>query len=203
MYIKYGKRLLDISIAISALFLLLPLLAFVSVSVVLDSGMPILFRQRRVGRFGNLFTIYKFRTMKKRDRIGESGFSPGDKQRVTRVGKVLRKSKLDELPQLFNVLIGQMSIVGPRPEVPCYVDAHDPIWGQVLSVRPGITDNASVYYSNEEELLAGAKEPSQLYREVVLPQKLQMCIEYANNVSMERDIRLIFDTLRKLFGRLA
>jgi lipopolysaccharide/colanic/teichoic acid biosynthesis glycosyltransferase len=191
-----AKRLFDILCAGVGLLLLSPLLLVVAVWVKLDSRGPVMFRQERVGRFGRTFRIHKFRTM----RVDAPALGPqitiGDDARITRSGRWLRASKVDELPQLWDVLRGAMSLVGPRPEVPRYVAMYpDELRALVLSVRPGITDPASLSFRNESELLAQAEDPEREYVEVVMPMKLGLAADYVRNASLMGDIRLILATL--------
>lgn len=191
-----AKRLFDILCAGMGLLLLSPLLLAVAVWVKLDSRGPVMFRQERVGRFGVPFRIHKFRTM----RVDAPTLGPqitiGDDARITRSGRWLRASKVDELPQLWDVLRGAMSLVGPRPEVPRYVALYpDALRELVLSVRPGITDPASLSFRNESDLLARAADPEREYVEVVMPMKLGLAADYVRNASLAGDIRLILATL--------
>ncbi len=191
-----AKRLFDIVCAGLGLLLLSPLLLVVAVWVKLDSRGPVMFRQERVGRFGVPFRIHKFRTM----RVDAPSLGPqitvGDDARITRSGRWLRATKVDELPQLWDVLRGAMSLVGPRPEVPRYVALYpDALRDVVLSVRPGITDPASLSFRNESELLARAADPEREYVEVVMPMKLGLAADYVRNASLAGDIRLILATL--------
>lgn len=184
----------DAACAAAGLVVLLPVFAVIAVAILLDDGRPVLFGQVRIGRRGRPFRMWKFRSM----RTGASGTAvtaAGD-GRVTRVGAVLRQSKLDELPQLFNVLAGQMSLVGPRPEVPEFVQPQDAVWKAILRVRPGITDVASLLYRSEEKLLGGAGDPVRFYRESVLPDKLSLNLSYLASRSFWRDLRLIVLTIR-------
>ncbi|MBZ5604471.1 MAG: sugar transferase [Acidobacteriia bacterium] len=188
------KRCLDIFGAGLGLIVLLPVFALISVCIWLeDRGSP-LFHQKRVGRHGRFFELMKFRSM----RTGTRGatITAGGDPRCTRVGRVLRRYKLDELPQLWNVLRGDMSLVGPRPEIPLFVDASAPVWQDVLSVRPGITDLASLIYRNEEELLRLAADVEREYRERILPDKLQLNLQYLKRQSMTGDLYIILLTLR-------
>ena len=193
------KRVLDIVGALTGVVLLSPLLAAVGLAVVLESGLPGLFRQRRMGRGGSEFTLYKFRTMTVQCGTEQGSFDAGSSARVTRVGKLLRKTKLDELPQLWNVLAGDMSLVGPRPEVRKWVEAYPDRWSKVLSVRPGITDPASIEFRNEEELLAAAPDPETHYRNVILPQKLDLYERYVASQSLGGDISILFRTMWAVF----
>lgn len=191
-----AKRLFDIVCAGIGLLLLSPLLLAVAVWVKLDSPGPVMFRQERVGRFGATFRIHKFRTMRvDAPRLGPQ-ITIGDDARITRSGRWLRASKVDELPQLWDVLRGAMSLVGPRPEVPRYVALYPAELRElVLSVRPGITDPASLSFRNESELLARAEDPEREYVEVVMPMKLSLAADYVRNASLGGDIRLILATL--------
>jgi lipopolysaccharide/colanic/teichoic acid biosynthesis glycosyltransferase len=187
-------RLFDVTCAAAGLLLLSPLLAALAIVILCDDGRPVFFGQTRVGRKGKPFRIWKFRTM----RTGSQGMvitAAGD-PRVTRAGAVLRRCKLDELPQLFNVLKGDMSLVGPRPEVPEYVQLEAPIWQAVLQVRPGVTDLATLLYRDEEKLLGASEDPNVFYREIVLPAKLLLNLGYLRSRSFPRDLKLILLTIR-------
>lgn len=171
-----------------------PILACVALAVVIESGVPVLFVQTRIGCHGSPFQLFKIRTM----RLGQKGSSItslGDR-RITRIGKFIRKYKLDELPQLWNVVRGDMSLVGPRPEIPQFVDLADPVWRSVLAVRPGITDPASIAYRDEEVLLATASDPIRFYKEKILPDKLARNLEYLQTRSVWSDITVIAETIR-------
>ena len=190
------KRCLDIAGAFVGLVVLAPLLIAVWIFVVLESGLPGLFCQQRIGRGGRDFVLYKFRTMTVRRGTESGSFDAGSSTRVTRVGRILRKTKLDELPQLWNVLKGDMSLVGPRPEVRKWVEAYPARWAKVLTVRPGITDPASIVYRNEEEILAESTDPEATYREEILPHKLSLYEEYVDTRSFRGDIGILLKTLR-------
>ena len=167
----------------------------------LDSPGPVFFRQERVGRFGVPFRIHKFRTMTHEESHGGPQITVGDDARITRAGAFLRRAKLDELPQLIDVLRGAMSFVGPRPEVARYVAVYPPaLRDKVLSVRPGITDIASLQYRDESALLARAADPEREYREVVLPAKLALSVRYVEEASLRTDLRLIVQTLATMFA---
>lgn len=196
-----AKRLFDILASALGLVLLAPLLAAVALWIRLDSPGPVLFRQVRVGRHGRPFRIHKFRTMRD-ERVGSGqAITVGADPRITRAGAVLRRAKLDELPQLIDVLRGDMSIVGPRPEVPRYVETYPAdLREKVLSVRPGITDPASIRFRDENEVLARAADPEREYIDVVLPQKLRLSVQYAEEATLASDLRLIGRTLRMLLG---
>ncbi len=195
-----SKRLFDIVLSGLLLLLLAPLLLGLALWVRLDSPGPALFRQQRVGRGGRPFTLHKFRSM--REQAGGAGLTVGDDARVTRAGRWLRRLKLDELPQLWDVLRGAMSLVGPRPELPQYV-AHYPeaLRDVVLCVRPGITDPASLAFRNESALLAAAVDPEREYLERILPAKLQLSADYARRATLGSDLRLIARTALLLLGR--
>ena len=188
------KRLFDIIASGLGLLILSPLFLVVAVWVKLDSPGPVFYKQIRVGRNNKDFFLYKFRSMRvgsdKKGLITVGGHDP----RITRSGYYIRKYKLDEFPQLINVFKGEMSLVGPRPEVRKYVDLYTPEQMHVLDVRPGITDLASIRYRNENELLEQASDPEQYYRDVVMQDKLRINLEYVRNHSFLGDIRLIFNT---------
>lgn len=193
------KRAIDLTVSGIALLVALPFLLTAALAVRFSSPGPILFRQRRVGRNGGVFEILKFRTM----RVAQdttNAITIGRDPRITPVGHFLRQSKIDELPQLVNVLRGDMSLVGPRPEVPHYVELYpDDLRHKILSVRPGITDRASIKYRNEAELLARQPDPDGYYRSVIMPDKLRIAAQYADHVSVTEDIRVIFDTLKAVY----
>lgn len=188
------KRLFDIVAASCGLLVLSPVFLLLAVWIKADSRGPVFYRQSRVGRGNRDFWLYKFRSMRVgADRAGLITVGGRD-PRVTASGYYIRKYKLDELPQLINVLRGDMSIVGPRPEVRRYVDLYTPEQMRVLDVRPGITDLASIRYRNESELLARAENPDRYYVEVVMQDKLRINLEYVANHSFVYDMRLIFKT---------
>lgn len=191
-----AKRIFDIVCASLGLVLLAPLFLAVAAWIKLDSRGPVMFRQERVGRHGRSFHIHKFRTM----RVDAPKLGPqitvGEDVRITRSGRWLRAGKVDELPQLWDVLRGEMSLVGPRPEVPRYVALYPASLREVvLSVRPGITDPASLKFRNESELLRHASDPEQEYIEVVMPMKLALAADYVREASFMGDLRLILATI--------
>ena len=189
------KRVMDIAISGAALCVLWPVLLLIALAIVIDDPGPVFYRQVRVGRGGKEFRIFKFRTMVvDADKKGLQ-ITVGRDSRITRMGALLRKTKLDELAQLLNVFLGQMSFVGPRPEVPRYVAMYTPYQRQVLLVRPGITDYASIAYRNENDLLAGAEDPERMYVEEIMPAKLELNMKYLRRVSPLEDIRLILATI--------
>jgi lipopolysaccharide/colanic/teichoic acid biosynthesis glycosyltransferase len=174
--------------------LLFPLWIGLAALILAFDGAPVFFRQVRVGRYARPFRIWKFRTM----RAGSTGrqITSGGDERITPIGAVLRRYKLDEIPQLLNVLTGEMSLVGPRPEVPEYVSPDSPQWRAVLKARPGITDLASLLYRNEEELLRSQSDPDAYYRDHLRPRKLELNLTYLNTRTLWRDLRLIFASIR-------
>ena len=191
------KRALDFAAAAAGLLLLSPLLLAIAAAIKLDSRGPAFYRQVRVGLHGRPFRIFKFRTMADAPAGGGAELTVAGDARITRVGALLRHYKLDELPQLIDVLRGTMSLVGPRPEVPRYVEHYPPEWrARLLSVRPGITDFASVNYRHEGELLASASDPERAYIDVVLPAKLRDALHYVDNRSLAGDLRVLGLTLR-------
>ena len=189
------KRAFDIVASGLGLLVLSPLFLIVAIWIKLDSPGPVLFRQVRVGRFNKDFRIIKFRTMRTGSDKGSQLTIGGRDPRVTRAGYWLRKFKIDELPQLINVFVGDMSLVGPRPEVRRYVDLYTPEQMHVLDVRPGITDAASIKFRNESEFLKQVDDPEKHYVEVLMPMKLDLYLQYVNYHSFKGDIRLILETL--------
>jgi lipopolysaccharide/colanic/teichoic acid biosynthesis glycosyltransferase len=185
-------RLLEGVIAAIALVVFSPCLLFASLLIATSSPGPILFRQKRMGRDGRLFTLFKFRTMRVND-AGPLVTAAGD-GRVMRAGRILRRTKLDELPEFWNVLIGDMSLVGARPEVPHFVDLNNVQWRQVLQSRPGLTDPVTIRLRNEEQLLATVSEPERFYLEVLQPYKLMGYVDYLNNRTWWKDLKVILKT---------
>lgn len=197
-----GKRLFDLLMSSLGLLVLAPCLVLIALAIKLDSSGPVFFRQERVGRHGKPFWIHKFRTMRHDPEGQGPQITVGSDQRITRVGAVLRQTKLDELPQLIDVWVGSMSLVGPRPEVPRYV-AHYPedLKRKVLSVRPGITDIASIEYRDESAVLARASDPEQAYITEVMPHKLALAASYVERASVWMDIKLILRTIWAIVTR--
>jgi lipopolysaccharide/colanic/teichoic acid biosynthesis glycosyltransferase len=193
------KRAIDLVAAAVGLLLLAPLLVLVAVLIKLDSEGPIFFKQERIGRAFRPFLIYKFRTMVKQAPQLGPAITVGQDARITRMGRLLRRTKIDELPQLINVLNGEMSLVGPRPEVPEYVEAFRQEYEEILSVRPGITDLASLKFIDEASLLARAIDPERTYRECVLPRKLALARQYVRERSLGMDAVLLVRTFCGLF----
>jgi lipopolysaccharide/colanic/teichoic acid biosynthesis glycosyltransferase len=193
------KRLFDICAAIIGLLLLSPVLLAIAIAIKLDSRGPVFFRQERMGRGFRPFRIFKFRTMVvDAPQRGGQITSGNDDPRITRVGRFLRRWKFDELPQFLNVAIGEMSLVGPRPEVPRYVEMFRSDYAEILTVRPGITDLASIKFRDEGRLLAGAANPEQTYVQEILPEKLALAHEYVARASFGLDLRIIIQTLFRM-----
>lgn len=196
---RWIKRGLDVALAGSALIVTAPVLAMLSAAIRLDSPGPVLFRQIRIGRDRRPIRTLKLRTMvSDADRRGPQITADRD-PRITRVGRWLRRTKLDEVPQLWNVVCGDMSLVGPRPEVPRYVDTYRPEWHEVFRVRPGITDLSSLTFRDEESLLASARDRERAYVEVLLPMKLELAIECARSSSLRHDLGILMRTVWILF----
>jgi lipopolysaccharide/colanic/teichoic acid biosynthesis glycosyltransferase len=185
--------ILERAFAAAALLAASPALAAIAIAILATDGRPVFFRQTRIGRGGRPFRIWKFRTM--RNRAGSRVTAAND-SRITAVGRLLRRYKLDETPQLINVAAGQMSLIGPRPEVPEFVDHADPVWRGVLAARPGITDLATIVYRDEERLLGAEPDPERYYREVILPRKLALNLRYAASRTWRSDLRLLLFTVR-------
>jgi lipopolysaccharide/colanic/teichoic acid biosynthesis glycosyltransferase len=194
-YARLGKRLLDVVLSAIGLIVMSPVLLVVAITIKLTSPGPVFFRQVRVGLGGRSFQILKFRSMRiDAEKLGLGITSSGD-SRITRIGALLRKTKLDEFPQLWNVLIGTMSIIGPRPELPKYVDLYNDLQRQALLVRPGISSIASVRFRNEEELLAQADDKEDFYIHVLIEAKNALDRQYVREISLVTDLRIVFETV--------
>lgn len=192
-----SKRIVDITASLAGLIVMAPLLLVLTLWIKLDSPGPVFFRQVRVGKGGQLFRIFKFRTMTVNQSPDAAQITVGGDARITQAGAFLRRTKLDELPQLFNVLKGEMSLVGPRPEVPKYVEYYSPENRRVvLSVRPGITDLASIAFRHENDILAKEPDPERAYIHKILPRKLRYCRFYVQKQSLAYDLQLILQTLK-------
>ena len=193
------KRLFDLVLSICGILFLLPFFIIVSVLIKLDSDGDIIFKQTRVTKDGKEFKIFKFRTMKPNtEKQGQ--ITIGADNRITSIGSFLRKTKLDELPQLFNIIMGDMSFVGPRPEVPKYVAMYTQDQREILKVRAGITDYASIYFSNESEILGKQKNPEKFYIEKIMPYKIELNKKYIKEAGIITDIKIIFLTIFKVAG---
>ena len=192
------KRLFDLFFAIPGFLLLSPFFYLAAMAIKLDSPGPVFFRQLRVGRQGRYFHLVKFRTMlANAEKLGPQ-ITVGKDSRITPLGELLRKTKVDELPQLFNVLAGDMSLVGPRPEVPRYVSLYSQEDKRVLELMPGITDPASIKYRQESEILAESPDPERTYIEVIMPEKIEINLAYALKATVFSDLRVVLETLRRL-----
>lgn len=195
------KRAFDFTFAFIGLTLSAPFFLLIFLLIKIDSAGPGFYLQERIGRHGKVFRLFKFRTMHvNADRLQAITVGARD-PRITNVGYYLRRFKVDELPQLINVLKGDMSLVGPRPELKKFVDLYNTEQRQVLSVRPGITDPASIKFRNENELLEGRDNPIQYYTEVIMPQKLEMNLDYIKKRSVAYDVKLIFATVFSIFNK--
>jgi lipopolysaccharide/colanic/teichoic acid biosynthesis glycosyltransferase len=195
------KRIFDFVASFFGLILLSLLFLFIALWIKLDSKGPVFFRQQRVGLKGEIFKIHKFRTMKESSE-DQGRLTIGDDDRITRSGQFLRKFKFDELPQLIDVFIGRMSLVGPRPEVQEFIDIYPvDVKNKILSIRPGITDMASIEMANENDILGKYKNPKQAYIDVILPIKQKHYLNYVDNHNMWLDIKIIFLTLKRIIVR--
>ena len=196
MYSNFGKRIFDIVATLIGGILLLPLIIVIIIWIKTTSKGPLFYIQKRVGLNFKEFNLYKFRSMVvNADRIGPSVTS-GDDPRITKIGKILRRTKIDELPQLINVLKGDMSLVGPRPEVIKFVEQKKEDYKIILSIKPGITDNAAIEYRNEETIMEQYENKEKAYIDIVLPQKIKLYKKYINNISFIGDLKLILKTIK-------
>lgn len=195
------KRLFDLVLSIWGILVLLPVFIIIAILIKLDSDGDIIFKQIRVTKDGKKFKIFKFRTMKS-DTEKQGQITIGADNRITVIGKFLRKTKLDEMPQLLNIVMGDMSFVGPRPEVPKYVDLYTDEQKEILKVRAGITDYASIYFSDESEILGKQKNPEKYYIEKIMPYKISLNKKYIAESGILTDIKIIFLTIFKIMGLL-
>lgn len=192
------KRLFDLGLTLPSLILLSPLLMAIAIFIVIDSRGGAFFHQQRVGKNGKLFFLHKFRTMRpSSESSGQLTVGMRD-PRITRLGYFLRKYKLDELPQLLNIIKGEMSLVGPRPEVPKYVHLYTEAQRRVLSIKPGLTDYASIEFVNENEILAKSDNPEKTYIEIILPEKLRLNLRYIEETSVKTDMKILLATIRAI-----
>jgi lipopolysaccharide/colanic/teichoic acid biosynthesis glycosyltransferase len=196
--VRSAKRILDVTIAATTLVTTAPLLAMISIAIKLDSPGPVIFRQERVGRRRTRIQTLKLRTMRA-DPSGPAVTAAGDR-RITRVGRILRITKLDELPQLWNVLRGEMSIVGPRPEVARYTDHYGPELEDLFAVRPGLTDLASIVFRDEERLLAVANDRERAYQEIIMPLKLAIALDGVRRSTLRHDLLVMLRTAAAIVG---
>jgi lipopolysaccharide/colanic/teichoic acid biosynthesis glycosyltransferase len=193
------KRLFDIAFSFLGLAALFPLFVLIIILMKLDSKGPVFYKGERIGKDGKPFKMYKFRTMSAdADRMGDSPSCADDDPRITRIGAFLRKYKLNEIPQLINVLNGEMSFVGPRPEVPSEVETYSEEERRILTVKPGITDYASIAFHNEGEILKGSSDPHQAYREKIKPGKLRLALKYVDESSFWVDLKILLGTFLTL-----
>ncbi|MBQ5885967.1 MAG: sugar transferase [Clostridia bacterium] len=198
-YTFFLKRFFDIIISFLALFVLAIPFAFISIWIILDSKGSAFFVQRRVGKYNKDFGIIKFRTMvSNASELGGTLTSGDNDNRITKAGRFLRKFRIDELPQLINVLIGQMSIIGPRPEVRRFVDVYTDEQMATLIVRPGISCSSSVAFANEGEILEKSSDPDDTYIAEILPDKAQMNLDYISTLSLKNDLKIIFNTIKEV-----
>ena len=195
------RRVIDVLFALCALIVFSPLMIAIAFLIKREDGGPVFYRGRRVGRGGVPFRMFKFRSMVlNAERLGGTATSDDD-DRITRAGKLLRKYKLDELPQLINILVGDMNLVGPRPEVQKYVDMYSDLEREILTARPGITDWASIWNSDEGAVLAGSPDPERAYEELLRPTKLKLQMLYVRNRTLWTDLKILFYTARKLVDK--
>lgn len=195
-----GKRALDVILSCCGLILISPLLLIAAILVKASSEGPIIYCQQRIGRYFKPFWIYKLRTMRLNSDAGGNTCTVKGDPRITPAGRFLRKTKLDELPQLFNVLAGDMSLVGPRPEVERYVQLFKDDYAEVLRVRPGITDYAAVEFRDEETVLAGYEDHEKAYREEILPAKIRLYKKYLEDISLFTDLKILISTVGRVLG---
>jgi len=197
----YGKRIFDVATSIIGLIVLLPLFIIIAILIKLNDKGPIFYKQKRMGQDFKPFELLKFRTMVvNADKIGPAVTKDGD-PRITKIGKFLRKTKLDELPQLWNVIRGDMSIVGPRPEVEKYIQYYKDDYKEILKVRPGITDYATIKFRNEEEILSKYNDTESAYIKYVLPEKIRLYKTYIKEISFFTDLKIIFWTLWRIVSK--
>ena len=189
-------RSVEVVLAIFGLTITAPVMALAAILIKLESPGPILFRQKRMGRSGKTFTLLKFRSMFVSDK-GALVTASGD-DRISKIGRVLRRTKIDELPEIWNIVRGEMSIVGPRPEVPELVDLTDPLWNEILDVNPGLTDPVTLRLRNEEELLAQANDREEFYRNILQPYKLRGYVNFVRTRTWRKDVSIIFGTMKAI-----
>jgi lipopolysaccharide/colanic/teichoic acid biosynthesis glycosyltransferase len=200
-YTKYGKRIFDVATSIIGLIVLLPFFIIIAILIKLNDKGPIFYKQKRIGQNFKPFELLKFRTMVvNADKIGPAVTKDGD-PRITKIGKFLRKTKLDELPQLWNVIRGDMSIVGPRPEVEKHIQYYENDYKEILKVKPGITDYATIKFRNEEEILSKYDDTESAYIKYVLPEKIKLYKTYIKEISFLTDLKIIFWTLWRIVSK--
>jgi lipopolysaccharide/colanic/teichoic acid biosynthesis glycosyltransferase len=200
-YTKYGKRIFDVAASIIGLIVLFPFFIIIAILIKLNDKGPIFYKQKRIGQNFKPFELLKFRTMVvNADKMGPAVTKDGD-PRITKIGKFLRKTKLDELPQLWNVIRGDMSIVGPRPEVEKYIQYYENDYKEILKVKPGITDYATIKFRNEEEILSKYDDTESAYIKYVLPEKIKLYKTYIKEISLLTDLKIIFWTLWRIVSK--
>ncbi|PWU67166.1 sugar transferase [Gracilibacillus dipsosauri] len=192
------KRIVDFVLALLMFVILLPISIIISIFIVIDSGLPVFFKQERMGYKGQTFKIVKFRTMRPNTSTLD-GITHKEDMRITRIGKILRKFRLDEIPQLINVLKGEMSFVGPRPDMPHLYQNKDKYYQYVLLVPPGITGKATLEFKDEDALLSESKNPEQYYRERIFPEKVRINVEYIKVATLIKDFKIMFETVVRVF----
>ncbi len=201
IYSRYIKRVLDLLFAVLLLVLLIPIIFIISIVILCTMGWPIIYKGKRCGYKEKVFSIYKFRTMvKNAEQIG-GGTSAFDDTRITPVGKLLRKTKLDEIPQLINIIKGEMSFVGPRPELLKYTNLYNPLEKEILMVKPGITDYSSIEFINLDEIV-GSENADENYERYVLPKKNRLRLEYVTHVAFKTDLKILYATIFKVFYKI-
>lgn len=192
------KRFFDILVSFIMILALLPVILMLSVLIIIDSGFPVFFRQERIGKDGKIFRILKFRTMKNNTATAD-GITLHNDKRITRIGAFLRKYRLDEIPQLFNIIKGEMSFVGPRPDLPKYYIGDDYSYKYVLLVRPGVTGEATLKFKDEDKILSISENPEKTYTEEIFPQKVRLNIDYIKRISVFYDLKIMIDTFLIVF----
>jgi len=198
MYYRVLKRIIDVTFSLAALIVLMPVIILISGVILFQDGQPIFFYQVRVGKDWKKFKIIKFRTMIKDAHNAGPNISTNNDSRITKVGRFLRKYKLDEIPQLINILIGDMSIVGPRPEIPKYVNDFSDEYSEILKIKPGLSDYAALEYSNEAALIESAFNAEEFYKSQILPEKIKLYKRYIKEISFLTDIKIILMTFKSI-----
>jgi len=198
MYYSVLKRIIDVTFSLAALIVLMPVIVIISIAILFQDGQPIFFYQERVGKDWKKFKIIKFRTMIKDAHNSGPNISTNNDKRITRVGRFLRKYKLDEIPQLINILFGDMSIVGPRPEIPKYVNDFSEEYTEILKIKPGLSDYAALEYSNEAALIESAFNAEEFYKSQILPEKIKLYKRYIKEISFLTDIKIILMTFKSI-----
>jgi len=200
-YAKIGKRIFDLVLSIPSLVILSPVFLLSAILIKIETPGPISFTQERIGRNGKVFKLYKFRTMvKDASKIGPS-ITPANDPRITKLGKLLRKFKVDEMLQIFNVVKGDMSVIGPRPEIRKYIDKFEDDYSEVLKIKPGMTDYALIAFRNEEKILSKFDDIEEGYVKEVMPEKIKLYRKYMGEMSLTTDVRIFFRTIWEILSR--